>query len=82
MKKIKDFTFYKIIIISIYAIAICMLICAFIIPPPGIIDNSILIACSILFAFAGLIIVLYAVQTNTHAKLIYKDTHIEIGKDD
>lgn len=68
-----------IIIAIIYAIAIGLLIGAFVLPPPGQIDNSVLVAAGILFGFSGLIVIMYAIRMHIHAKFSYKDASIEVN---
>lgn len=84
MKKYKlcDYSLCHIIIAVLYAIAILLLIIGFILPPPGQIDNSVLVASGILFAFAGLTVILFAIRKKIHTSFDYKDVHIEVGDKD
>lgn len=84
MKKSKlyDYALCHFIIAALYAIAIALLITGFILPPPGQIDNSVLIASGILFAFAGLTVILFAIRKKIHTSFDYKDVHIEVGDKD
>lgn len=84
MKKYKlcDYSLCHIIIAVLYAIAILLLVIGFILPPPGQIDNSVLVASGILFAFAGLTVILFAIRKKIHTSFDYKDVHIEVGDKD
>lgn len=84
MKKSKlcDYSLCHIIIAALYAIAISLLVIGFILPPPGQIDNSVLVASGILFAFAGLTVILFAIRKKIHTSFDYKDVHIEVGDKD
>ena len=84
MKKSKlcDYTLCHIIIAALYVIAILLLVIGFILPPPGQIDNSVLVASGILFAFAGLTVILFAIHKKIHTSFDYKDVHIEVGDKD
>ena len=84
MKKSKlcDYSLCHIIIAALYAIAILLLVVGFILPPPGQIDNSVLVASGILFAFAGLTVILFAIRKKIHTSFDYKDVHIEVGDKD
>lgn len=84
MKKFKlcDYSLCHIIIAALYTITILLLVAGFILPPPGQIDNSVLIASGILFAFAGLTVILFAIRKKIHTSFDYKDVHIEVGDKD
>lgn len=84
MKKSKlcDYSLCHIIIAALYVIAILLLVAGFILPPPGQIDNSVLVASGILFAFAGLTVILFAIRKKIHTSFDYKDVHIEVGDKD
>ena len=84
MKKYKlcDYSLCHIIIAVLYAIAILLLVIGLILPPPGQIDNSVLVASGILFAFAGLTVILFAIRKKIHTSFDYKDVHIEVGDKD
>ena len=84
MKKYKlcDYSLCHIIIAVLYAIAILLLVIGFILPPPGQIDNSVLVASGILFAFTGLTVILFAIRKKIHTSFDYKDVHIEVGDKD
>lgn len=80
--KLCDYSLCHIIIAALYAIAILLLVVGFILPPPGQIDNSVLVASGILFAFAGLTVILFAIRKKIHTSFDYKDVHIEVGDKD
>lgn len=84
MKKSKlcDYALCHFIIAGLYVIAIALLVIGFILPPPGQIDNSVLIASGILFAFAGLTVIMFAIRKKIHTSFDYKDVHIEVGDKD
>ena len=71
----------KILIVSIYAVAIGLIIASFILPPPGVIDESVLTAGGELLGFAGLLVVIYAIAHGKHAKITkdQKGTSIDVG---
>ena len=70
----------KILIVSIYAVAIGLIIASFILPPPGVIDESVLTAGGELLGFAGLLVVIYAIAHGKHAKITkdQKGTSIDV----
>lgn len=80
--KLCDYSLCHIIIAALYTIAILLLVIGFILPPPGQIDNSVLVASGILFAFSGLTVILFAIRKKIHTSFDYKDVHIEVGDKD
>lgn len=72
---------FNILILSIYAAAIGLIIASFILPPPGIIDDSVLAAGGELLGFAGLLVMIYAIARGRHAKITkdQKGTSIDVG---
>lgn len=72
---------FSILILSVYATAIGLIVASFILPPPGVIDSSILAAGGELFGFAGLLVVIYAISLGKHAKITkdQKGTSIDVG---
>jgi len=61
------------------AISAVLLIAGFILPPRGVIDNSVLIGVGELFSFAALAVVPSAIREGRSIKMSYKDTKVEIG---
>ena len=72
---------FNILIVSIYAVAVGLIIASFILPPPGVIDESVLAAGGELLGFAGLLVVIYAISHGKHAKFTkdQKSTSIDVG---
>lgn len=72
---------FNILILSIYAAAIGLIIASFILPPPGVIDESVLTAGGELFGFAGLLVIIDAIAHGRHAKITkdQKGTSIDVG---
>ena len=72
---------FSILIVSIYVVAIGLIIASFILPPPGVIDESVLAAGGELLGFAGLLVVIYAIAHGKHAKIMkdQKGTSIDVG---
>ena len=67
----------------ITAAAIGLLTASFIVPPTGVIDNSVLAAAGELFAFASLTIILIAIDKGIDAKVQHNNTTITIdGKEE
>lgn len=71
----------NVLIVSIYAVAVGLIIASFILPPPGVIDESVLTAGGELLGFAGLLVVIYAIAHGKHAKITkdQKSTSIDVG---
>ena len=71
---------FNILIASIYAVAVGLIIASFILPPPGVIDESVLAAGGELLGFAGLLVVIYAIAHGKHAKITkdQKGTSIDV----
>ena len=59
-------------------LTIGFLIAGFIVPPMGVIDNSVLIAVGELFGFASLATLIAAVERGIDAEVKHKDTEIKI----
>ena len=72
---------FNILIVSIYVVAIGLIIASFILPPPGAIDETVLAAGGELFGFAGLLVVIYAIAHGKHAKITkdQKGASIDVG---
>ena len=72
---------FNILISTIYAVAVGLIIASFILPPPGVIDESVLTAGGELLGFAGLLVVIYAIAHGKHAKITkdQKSTSIDVG---
>jgi len=80
MKRIwNDYFRYNIPFFALTAIAVILLIVAFILPPTSYIDKSVLEAASLIFAFAALWTVHTAVVKGTGAKIRHRDLEVEIG---
>ena len=78
---VEKFNVFNILIVSIYAVAVGLIIASFILPPPGVIDESVLTAGGELLGFAGLLVVVYAIAHGKHAKITkdQKGTSIDVG---
>ena len=61
------------------AVAIALLVTSFIVPPMGIIDSSVLLASSEMFAFAALGTVIKAIDKGMDAKIRKGDTTVIVG---
>lgn len=59
-----------------------LFIASFLVPPLGVIDGSVLRACSVLFAFASLAVLREAIREGIGAKLTHGNTTIEIRDQD
>ena len=72
---------FNILILSIYATAIGLIVASFVLPPPGVIDESVLAAGGELFGFAGLLVIIDAIAHGRHAKFTkdQKGTSIDVG---
>ena len=68
--------------IILYGIAIILLVASFILPPLGIIDNSVLEGVAEIFAFAGLLTVLRAVDNKMGIEFHKGDMSLEISDSD
>ena len=68
--------------IILYGISLTLLVASFILPPLGIIDNSVLEAVAELFAFAGLLTVLRAVDNKMGIEFHTGDMSLEISDSD
>ena len=68
--------------IILYGIAIILLVASFILPPLGIIDNSVLEGVAEIFAFAGLLTVLRAIDRNMGIEFKKGDMSLEISDSD
>lgn len=80
MKRIwNDYFRYNIPFFALAAIAVILLIVAFILPPTSYIDKSVLEGASLIFAFAALWTVHTAVVKGTGAKIRHRDLEVEIG---
>lgn len=62
-------------------ISILLLIASFCVPPMGVIDSSVLLATSEIFAFAGLGTVIKAIDKGMKASVKKGDTEFSIGED-
>ena len=63
-------------------ISISLLVAGFLIPPQGVIDGSVLIGCSLLFAYATLAVTAQAIKEGRIARLEKGDLKIEIGDEE
>ena len=72
---------YSIFIVLSLA-AILLLSVSFIIPPTGVVDDSVLKAAAVLFGFAALATLMHAVDKGVGAKLEHGDTKLTIDGDD
>ena len=80
MKRIwNDYFRYNIPFFTLAAIAVILLIVAFILPPTSYIDKSVLEGASLIFAFAALWTVHTAVVKGVGAKIKHHDLEVEIG---
>lgn len=61
------------------AIAVGLLIASFLLPPVGIIDNSVLAASGECFAFAALGTLVHAIQNGKSARVTHGQTSLEVG---
>ena len=68
--------------IILYGIALILLVGSFILPPLGIIDNSVLEGVAEIFAFAGLLTVLRAIDRNMGIEFHKGDMSLEISDSD
>lgn len=63
------------------AVAIILMIAGFILPPLGVIDNSVLLAAGELFGFAALASVNKAIDKGLDATVTHNNTSIKIEND-
>ena len=63
-------------------IGIALLILSFVLPPTGVVDDSVLKASSLIFGFAALSILNYAIIRGADAKISHGDTSVEINTPD
>lgn len=68
--------------IILYGIALILLVASFILPPMGVIDDSVLKAVAEIFAFAGLLTVLRAIDRNMGIEFKKGDMSLEISDSD
>ena len=68
--------------IILYGIALILLVASFILPPMGVIDSSVLKAVAEIFAFAGLLTVLRAIDRNKGIEFHKGDISLEISDSD
>jgi len=64
------------------AISAALIIASFILPPSGVVDNSVIMATGILFAFAALLFGWHAIDKGMDAKITHNNTTIEVTNDD
>ena len=65
-----------------YGISLILLVASFILPPMGIIDDSVLKAVAEIFAFAGLLTVLRAIDNRLGIEFHKGDMSLEISDSD
>lgn len=63
-------------------LSVTLLVASFILPPTGVIDNSVLTAAGILFGFAGLGVLDHHLANGKIGKVTKGDTTISIGNED
>ena len=68
--------------IILYGISLILLVASFILPPMGVIDDSVLKAVAEIFAFAGLLTVLRAIDRNMGIEFKKGDMSLEISDSD
>ena len=68
--------------IVLYGISLTLLVASFILPPLGIIDNSVLEGVAEIFAFAGLLTVLRAIDNKMGIEFHKGDMSLEISDSD
>lgn len=69
-----NFWFYFLTII-----AVGLIITSFLLPPTGIIDNSVLAAAGEIFAFAALGTLVHAIDKGKTARVMHGNTSLEVG---
>ena len=69
-----NFWFYFLTII-----AVGLIIASFLLPPTGIIDNSVLAAAGEIFAFAALGTLVHAIDKGKTARVMHGNTSLEVG---
>ena len=81
-KLILDCTIRNAGFIILYGISLILLVASFILPPLGIIDNSVLEGVAEIFAFAGLLTVLRAIDNKMGIEFHKGDMSLEISDSD
>lgn len=81
MNKKKKLEFDKLVFIITLTTSIVLAVIGFFCPPQGVIDGSVLLACSIFLGFASLAEVRALVDDGKSAKFTHGDTSIEISDD-
>ena len=71
-----------IIFIVLSLAAIILLAVGFVMPPTGVVDDSVLKSSAVLFGFAALATLMHAVDKGVGAKLEHGDTKLTIDGDD
>lgn len=61
------------------AVAIALLVASFLVPPMGVIDNSVLKGVAEIFGFAALGTVILAINKGVDAKIQHNNTSVTIG---
>lgn len=74
----KDYLLYNLPFHILAAVAVILLIVAFILPPTAFIDKSVLEATGVLFAFAALYTVIIAIEKGGVGKIKHGNTELEI----
>jgi len=69
-------------LLSCIVCTVGLFVASFLVPPLGVIDGSVLRACSLLFAFASLAVLREAIREGIGAKLTHGNTTIEIKDTD
>ena len=79
MKRVNERTAVAVLTV----ISVLLIVAGFIVPPLGVIDNSVLIACGILFAFAALWVAEYTIrERGGSASVRHGDTEIKVTAGD
>ena len=81
MNKKTKLEFDKVVFIITLTTSIVLAVVGFLCPPQGVIDGSVLLACSIFLGFASLAEVRSLVDDGKSAKFTHGDTSIEISDD-
>lgn len=81
MNKKKKLEFDKVVFIITLTTSIVLAVIGFFCPPQGVIDGSVLLACSIFLGFASLAEVRSMVEDGKSAKFTHGETSIEISDD-
>ena len=82
MNKKTKLEFDKVVFIITLTTSIILAVIGFFCPPQGVIDGSVLLACSIFLGFASLAEVRALVDDGKSAKFTHGDTSIEIKRYD